>query len=183
MKMAGDASPAMEVSDALTQHRSEVVTVSSITRRVVSELAPAELPVLDTYLAAYEADPGLVRHLGSRAPDEATGLGGIDASLTPYVVGVASSVLTFVAAQVADAARDEAGSRIRRLVGKVFGRTADRVVPAPEITAEQLRALTPALLRQVHAAAHGKARELGLSESTAKNFADAVVGCLALRGE
>lgn len=173
--------PATEASDELTQHQSEVITVSSMTRQVVSGLAPAEIPVLDTYLAAYEGNPGLVRHLDGRVLDEATGLGGADASLTPYVVGVASSVLTFVAAQFMDAARAETGERIRRLIGRAFGRSLDKAAPA--VTADQLHALTPAQLQQVRAAAYGKAKDLRLAESTAKNLADAVVGCLALHGD
>jgi hypothetical protein len=157
------------------------VTVPAVTRTVIERLAPAELATLDTYLAAYEADPGLVRHLRPRSGDDPTGFGGVDGSLTPYVVAIVSSALTFVAAQAGEAARSAAGERIRQLVNRAFGRALDAV--APEVVAQQAATLTMAQLDEVRAAAYRKARDFRLAESTAKNLADAIVGALATHVE
>lgn len=153
-----------------------LVTVSAVTRTVIEQMAPTELTALHTYLAAYEADPGLVRHLRPSSGDDATGFGGIDGSFTPYVVAVVSSTLTFVAAQVGEAVRSSAGQRIGRAVDWVFRRTVDRV--APEVQVQRAATLTPAQFEEVRAAAYRKACDFRLAESTAKNLADAVVGAL-----
>ncbi|WP_433222157.1 hypothetical protein ACQP00_22700 [Dactylosporangium sp. CS-047395] len=160
----------------MTDDRPGMVTVPAVTRTVIERLAPAELSVLETYLTAYEADPGLVRHLKPRSGDDATGFGGVDASLTPYVVALASSALTFVAAQAGEAARAAAGERIRRVVDWAFRRGVDPVVP--ELPAASVAALTSDQLDEVRAVVYRKAREFRLAESTSKNLADAVVGTL-----
>jgi hypothetical protein len=162
--------------DAVTHDQTGMVTVPAVTRIVVGQLAPSELSALDTYLAAYAADPGLVRHLKPSSGRDATGFGGIDGSITPYVVAVVSSTLAFVAAQAGTAARSAAGERIQRVVDWAFRRTVDRV--APQLPAQRAATLSPAQLDEVRAAAYRKARDFRLAESTAKNLADAVVGAL-----
>lgn len=158
-----------------------VITVSQLTKRIVAEIAPHELSTLDTYLAAYDADPAVVRRFNRAAHDEATGLGTIGTTLTPYVLGVVSSTLTFLSAQFVDAVRAETGNRIRRGVARLFARTLDR---SPAIvSAERVRSLTPAQLEEVRAAAYAKALDLRLAESTAKTLADAVIGSLVRSGE
>jgi hypothetical protein len=143
-----------------------VVTVS---REVVTQLAPEELPLFDGISEAHLADPG---RGGSRHGDgdDVLGFGAGEAQvlLTP----VALVVVTEVAKHVAVGLSDAGGRSLRRLLGRRRPEAAPAPAPGP---------LTPEQLAEVRRAAARKAVELGLDRERSALLADAIVGRLAAR--
>ena len=144
--------------------------VEDLARAVLEQAAPEELAVFDETAQEYFTDPQAV--LDPRRRDEAVGFGLDVALLTPYVLAVATPVLSFLLETVAGAARSEAQPVIRDLVRRLFRRAApDGASKAPTpLTAEQA-----ARVREV---ARSRAADLGLPEEQQRLLADSVVGGL-----
>ncbi|MGY3516516.1 hypothetical protein ACVMYR_09405 [Micromonospora sp. PTRAS2] len=155
-----------------------MIDVEFLTRSMVRRTAPDELAAIEIYLKAYRANPAMVRRIGQGGADDATGFGGLDSSITPYALAIASSVITFVATEAGEAIRAESSDRIRLWVKRIFNRSSPEGAAAVEMSIAA--SLTPEQLQLVRDAAYRKARSMRLSEATASNLADALVGSLAL---
>lgn len=134
-----------------------------VTAAALERTAPDELLVLDEAARDYFADPDAL--LNPKRRDEAVGFG-IDVELfTPYVLAVATPVVTFLLDTVAGAAQDMAKPWVIRTARRLIG-GADGV----GLSTEQIR--------QVRAIAYDEAQRLGLGDDQCALLADAVSGGL-----
>jgi hypothetical protein len=143
--------------------------------RMLNEIEPAEVPVLEQTAADYFTNPNGV--LSQRRRDESLGFG-LDLTLMgPYALAVASSVVTFVGSIIADEARDAARPIVIRTVRRLLG--------AGEPSREQHQdghtstsALTVPQVTQIRDVARSRAIALGISTAQASLLADALIGGL-----
>ncbi len=146
--------------------------IADISRDVVAEIAPEELPIFDENKEHYLRDPdGAAARQEGR--DEALGFGLPDAVpfVAPVVVAVVSEVVKSVARSVLDAVKKEAGVAIAEWVKKLFKRFRHDEDGPPSLSREQLL--------EVRNVAVEKALALRLSRDRAETLADALVGTLA----
>ncbi|MGH4002614.1 MAG: hypothetical protein ACRDSO_00670 [Pseudonocardiaceae bacterium] len=145
--------------------------VRSLSRRVVDRAAPEELPlfrlVTDAYFSQATGKPA-----GRRNRDEMLGfgVGEVVVLLTPFVLPVVSTVLEYLATEVAAAAGARGKEAVGRLLRRLFRQTEAPDGPVP-LSREQLD--------HVRRLAFQKARQLDLPEAKADLLADSVVGSLA----
>jgi hypothetical protein len=128
-------------------------------RRIVSELAPDELPLFEQTWQALGRRPGR----RSRRREEPLGFGLPDAGEV-VVTAIASGV---VLAVVKDLGKD-LGTWSGRLLPRLLRRKA-KAVPAPPLP------LAPARLQEIRTIAYRRARKLGLSDAKANALADALI--------
>lgn len=165
---------------SVTPHASGLVPdralVDEFAQEVLSQAAPEELAIFEETAEEFHRDPEGV--LTAQGKDEPVGFGLDVALLTPYVLAVATSALSFLLSTVADAAKAEAKPAIGDLVRRLFRRKGapdDRDQPSAE---PDPVALTSDQVGQVREVAYARATDLGLSEDKARLLADAVVGGL-----
>jgi hypothetical protein len=143
--------------------------IAELAQLVLQQVAPEELVIFDDTAEEYFEDPDAVLH--PRRRDEAVGFGLDLAMLTPLVLAVASSCLTFVAKTLAEtftseAAKPAIGDFLRR-----FGHEPPEETPsAAALSREQAEG--------VRKIAAERAQDLGLPAEKARLLADAVVGGL-----
>src|SRR5262245_26923696 len=124
--------------------------VKELAAQVLGHAAPEELALFAEMSQEYFENPQRV--LQARGRDEAVGFGLDVAMLTPYVLAVAGSVVSFLLATLADSIKDELKPRVATLVRALFrGKSTGTAIP---LTQEQAR--------QVHAIAYQRAISLGL---------------------
>jgi hypothetical protein len=152
--------------------------VITLSRAVVQQLAPEELPLFRVASQAYLRNPQCVPAAGE-AKDDMLGFGPGEAValLTPVVLPVAAAVISFLIDEVGKALRSQSAATVQAAVTRLFQGAA-----AQNGSGERPPALTPEQFAQVRAVAFKKARLLGLSESRAKLLADAITGGVAVQG-
>jgi hypothetical protein len=155
--------------------------LEELARTILEQSAPEELVIFEETSEEYFRDPDGVLHPARR--DEALGFGLDLALLTPYVLAVATPVLTFLLQTVAAAAKEEATPRVRELVRRLFNRAGEKADqrPAPPADGEP-PALTADQAREVREVALARATDLGLPAEQARLLADSVVGGLVVAG-
>lgn len=141
----------------------------ALTAVALDRAAPEELILLDETAAEYFADPGAL--LNPRHRDEPVGFGVDVGLLTPYVLAVATPVVSFlldtVRAAAQDAAKPWAIRTARRLILGADRPNGDRPLA---LTAEQIR--------RARTIAYDQARRLGLADEKSALLADSVAGGL-----
>ncbi len=152
--------------------------VEELARSVLEQAAPEELVIFEETAQEYFDDPQAV--LDPKRRDEAVGFGLDVALLTPYVLAVATPVLTFLLDAVVTAAKSEAKPVVGDLVRRLFRRLRPGPDPGPADDAPV--ALTAEQSAQVREVALARATDLGLPEAQARLLADSVVGGLVVRG-
>ena len=159
---------------------SDRALVEEFAQAVLAEVAPEELAIFSDTAEEYFADPDAVLNPARR--DEAVGFGLDLALLTPYVLAVATPVLTFLAQTVLAAVKEESKPVIADLVRRLFRRAAPGSDAGPGSPAPEAGpvALTPAQAGQVREVALARASDLGLPPEQARLLADSVVGGLAV---
>ena len=148
--------------------------VADLARDVVAEIAPQELPMFRAQSRAYFEDPeGALR--GQAAKDEMLGFGAgtVATFLTPAVLALATTVVSFVAAAVKESVQEGAKDLLSDVVKGMFKKFR------PE-QKEELPSLTPEQLRTVRELVFKRALELRLSERTAHTLANSLVGSLVV---
>lgn len=146
--------------------------VAELSRAVIEEVAPHELPLFRSVSTAYFADPGAVEQ--QRPEDEMPSFGTEAVlALAPYVLMIATPVIGLLLDGVRQAVKDESADAVRPLVRRLIRR-------GPRDSSEEPAAvpLTPDQLAEVRRLAVEKARQLDLPEATAELLADAMVGSL-----
>jgi hypothetical protein len=130
-----------------------------VCRAIVEEIAPGEASLVKAQVEQFleHPEPGF-------AATEATQL------ITPHLVPVVFSVLSFLRDEVIEATKAEAGSAVGSMIRRMFRPLSRSDERQPRLTLEQLA--------QVHRVAYEKATSLDLPEARAALLADAVAGSL-----
>ena len=159
-----------------TQHQ----LAADVARDLVSQVAPEEMPLFRATSEAYFKDPQQVlkEHMGK---DDMLGFGTgeVMSLVTPVAVAVSVEVIRFVTEEVTTSFKAESAVVIAALVKSLFKKYRPILEREAKPTSSPL---TPEQLREVHAIALTKARQLKLSEAKAKTLADALVGDLVVAG-
>ena len=148
---------------------------AALARQVIGEIAPEELPLLDSVCRAWFTTKrsGRRRRRGHDAP---LGFGPETAAtiLAPAVLAVCSEV----ARHLVDEVEQSIAGRVSKLAGHAVGwllsrfRTPRKAAPPAELTRDQLV--------RVRRLAFERGLELGLPRGRASVLADAITGSLAL---
>jgi len=153
-------------------HESDGV-VREVARKLVTELAPEELPLFRPIADAYFRDASWTldqRHQG----DELLGFGVNEAVvlITPVVLAVVHDIVVHLTARLADQLAKEGGDVVRGWLQRLFGeseRPAGATVPA----------LSQAQLAEVRQRAYDTALSHGLKAEKASLVADSLTAGLA----
>jgi hypothetical protein len=157
--------------------------VSEVTRDVITQMAPQEVPLVRATSEAYFKNPEkvLATHTGK---DEMLGFGTgeVVTLLTPVVLAVTTEVVTFLGEEIKKSVKDEGASFVNVSVKALFKKFRPAEKPEkPEKPEKQTPPpLTGEQLARVREIALKKARQLKLSERSAKLLADSLVGSLAV---
>lgn len=174
--------------------------ISDLSRDVVGQLSPQELPLFRITSQAYFQNPEAIQVSGK---DQMIGFGAgeVSAMIIPVALAVTTEVVASVAKEVKGVLKEEGGSLATdwlRLMFKKYrpgnegaSKEASSKDAAPEAMEGQSTSpanqeknlpppLTPQQLAQVREIALNKARQLRLSETNAKLLADTIVGGLAV---
>jgi len=164
--------------------------VVALARIALAEAAPDELPLLDDVAAEFFAEPDV---LDKRQHEEMLGFGIETGLLAPYVLAIATPVVSYLLSIVADAAKTEARPLIERWVRQVF-RTHRRERPhgsqagatdpsAAVVTEPDGLTLTADQARRIRQISLEHAESLGLGPQQARLLADAMVGSVLITGD
>ncbi|MFB7595290.1 hypothetical protein [Streptomyces sp. NPDC056160] len=179
-----------------TWGRQDVVLLA---RCALEAVAPEELWLLETTAAAYFRRPRRGRR--NRRTDDMLGfgLGESVSALTVTALGTTQAVVTFLAAQTVQAAREESSGVLSEWVKRVFARlrpaqrtqdggaAGDGAARAGAAGGEAAGGLPTdevplgrTVLREIHSVAYHEAKRLGVRHSQAELMAAAIVGRLAM---
>ncbi len=153
---------------------SEQQLITDLSRELVIQIAPEELPLFRAHAAAYFQDPAKAGN-NQQTKDEMLGFGTGEVVMlvTPLVLAVTNEVVQFIAAEIKKTTKEESASLIAEMVKSLFKKfrpEAKRKAPP----------LTPAQLAAVREAVLGQTRLLKLSESRSNLLADAITGSLVV---
>lgn len=148
--------------------------VAQVSRDIILQVRPEELPVYRAHAEAYLKDPG--QALSQRQSKEAMlafGIAEAGVFLTPVVLAVLSEVVAFLKNEVKEVVKGEAKGAIGVLVKQLFTKFRlekdDPSLPPP-LSLDQVA--------RIRTLAVEKARHFDLSEERAALLADALVGSL-----
>lgn len=153
--------------------------VLELTRSVVAQAAPEELPVLQATARAYFNQPGGGRRrAGPR--DEMLGFG-VDAMtmLTPTALAAATPVVRFLVDEVTKQVKDQGAGAIHDIVRRLF--RSGRLDAGHD--AHTGISLSRDQLAEVRRLAAQKAADMNLPKAQADLLADSMVGSLVLADE
>jgi len=150
--------------------------IAELSRDLISETAPQELPLFRANSEAFFTNPEkLLAMQKSRDEMLGFGVGEAVAMMTPAVLAVTSEIVKFLSEEVKKSAKEEGTALVGETVKKMFKKFR------PEEKKENSPApLTPEQLNQVRELALKKARHLKLSDARCKLLADALIGSLAV---
>lgn len=151
--------------------------VQDLARDVVASVAPAELPIFNTVIREYAKDPNRALRAAS-GKDEVLGFG-LEAGLllSPPVIAVAQTVITFIGVELLKLGQQAASSATDAAVHGVLARVAASRAGS---AAPNSIPLTAAQLAEVHRVALARAKALGVPADQADRLADAMVSRLAV---
>lgn len=156
-------------------HPAERGLIIELAARMLNEIEPAEVPVLEQTAGDYFANPNAV--LSRRRRDESLGFG-LDLTLMgPYALAIASSVVTFVGSIITDEVRDAARPVVIRTVRRLLG-AGDPSTEQHQDGSTTTAALTAVQVTQIRDVAQSRAIALGISAAQASLLADALIGGL-----
>jgi hypothetical protein len=147
--------------------------IIEISRDLIAQIAPQELPLFRAHSQAYFDDPAeaLKQPVGEDGMLE-FGVGDAVVFVTPIVLAIASEIVVFLSGEIRTSFAKQSADLVGDLVKKLFKRFRTEK--------EQPPALTDAQLAQVRKIAYQKARQLKIAEAQAALLADALVGGLAV---
>lgn len=152
--------------------------VLDLSRDIVSEVAPEELPLFRPIGEAYLQNPHEAPP-DHKSGDEMLGFGVAESAalLTPVILPIMGSVVKYLAGEVTTSLKDHSSEAISDTIKNLFRRFrptgAKPDAMPPPLSREQLQ--------QVHRLASEKARKFDLPEEQAQLLADAITGSLALK--
>ncbi len=137
-----------------TENRANDELSGELARLVLEQVAPDELAIFELTAEEYFADRQGV--LNPQRREESVGFGLDLALLTPYVLAVASMVVTWLGTTVAEAAREESTAVVTSWIRRLFRRSQQNS-PAPE----PVRPLSIDQARRIREVAFQRAKALG----------------------
>ncbi|GAC1371604.1 MAG: hypothetical protein NVS2B12_24520 [Ktedonobacteraceae bacterium] len=151
--------------------------VADLTRDIVAQTAPQELPLFRTVSAAYFKNPDHVLK-GQSGKDDMLGFGVAETviMLTPSILAIMTQVVNFVMAEVQKSVATNSADVINDLVSKMF----KKFRPAEKADQGSPPALTTEQLKRVRDIAYQEAHKLALPEAQADILADSIVGSLVV---
>ncbi|WNG27719.1 hypothetical protein F0U62_29575 [Cystobacter fuscus] len=158
--------------------QTQVQIISELSRDLVLQVAPGELPRFEETRAAYFEDPDKVLR-GQSSQDEILGfgLGTLLTQMTPAILAVATQVVTFLVGEVKTQLKAESTGFMGEIVKRMFKRFKEEPLDKPQPPG---LAVTPEMLRRVRETTLQNATRLHLPQEQAAVLADAVVGSLSL---
>jgi hypothetical protein len=158
--------------------------IAEISRDIVAQTAPAELPLFRAISESYAKNPEktLKVHQGK---DEDLGFGGseeVALLMTPIVLEVVKTIVKYLADEIKKSLEKETHERIDQYIKKIFkkyGTPKDKQQPSPD-QSQLAPGLNTAQLKQVRQLAFEKARQLALPEEQAGLLADSIIGSLTI---
>lgn len=150
--------------------------VSEISRNLISEVAPQELPLFRATSEAYFKNPDKVLTAKS-GNDDILGFGTGEAMilLTPVALAITTKVINFLIEEVKRSAKEESANLVSETVKaffKKFRQEKEEGNKIPPLSSEQLTRVQEIAIKE--------ARRLKLSEKNVKLLANAIVGSLAV---
>jgi hypothetical protein len=153
---------------------------AEVARDLVSQVAPEELPLFRATSEAYLKDPQRVlKEYTGKDEMLGFGTGEVLSLVTPVAVAVSVEVIRFVTGELKASFQTESSVFLAALVKSLFKKYRAALEREAQPTAVPL---TSEQLREIHAIALTKARQLKLSEDRAKTLADALIGDLVVAG-
>ncbi|MGH4011727.1 MAG: hypothetical protein ACRDTH_26770 [Pseudonocardiaceae bacterium] len=165
----------MARDEATAQPDIEQQLVTELAALVLEQIAPEELGVLDDTAQEYFADPQAT--MDPRRRDEPLGFGIDIALLGPYVLAIATPVITYLGSLVAQEVQEATKPLVADLVRRLFRRPSSDAAPITASASSGL-VLTPEQGRWIRDTTHERALALGVPDAQAGVLADAVVGGL-----
>ncbi|KIG08985.1 hypothetical protein [Caballeronia concitans] len=152
--------------------------IRDISRDVLTQLAPEELPLFTTISDAWFADPAAAQK-ASRNRDAALGFGADTVALfTPLILQVVSEILPMLGSIARKATETAVGEEVSIVIKNMFRRndgSAD-----VHANAEAAPALTTQELGEVHRNVIAAGKRLRLAPAETQRLADAVVAQFVL---
>ncbi|SAL14594.1 hypothetical protein AWB74_00386 [Caballeronia arvi] len=149
--------------------------IREISRHVLTQIAPQELPLFTAASAAWFADPAAAMK-ASKNRDAALGFGADAFSIlfTPLVLQVVSEIMPMLGGIALKATETAVGEEVSALVRKMFRRGESETRPdaAPALNTEQLG--------EVHRHVIAAGKRLRLDHAQTQRLADAVVAQFVL---
>jgi hypothetical protein len=142
--------------------------IASISRDLIAQAAPQELPLFPAVSEAYFKNPNKMLK-DQTGKDEMLGFGVEAVSavmMSPIVLTIVSEVVKLITEEIQE-------SGIIRKMFKKFGHAEDEAKPVS-------RPLTPELMEKMHQVAFEKACQYNLSQAKAEQLADSLVAKLAM---
>lgn len=155
--------------------------VTELSREIVTNVAPQELPIFRAQSQAYSRNPE--KSLAAKpGKDDMLGFGPGEAFafLTPCILAVMSSVVMFLTAEVKKAVKEQTASVITSAVKglfKKYGPAAVHEAESKETTGQRI-VLTAKQLDQVREIVINRARQLKVGEAKVDLLANSIVGSL-----
>jgi hypothetical protein len=165
--------------------------ISEVSRDLVTQLAPGELPVFEATRESYFEDPDRVLR-GEHTKDEILGFGleGMVGQMTPVILAVMTQVIAFLSGELKKQLQTESQGFLSDVVKKMFKKFRQRMDPesakapaaaaAPPTAPAEPPAVPANLLSRVREVTLQNASRLELPKDRAEMLADAVVGSLVL---
>ncbi|WP_250517186.1 hypothetical protein [Caballeronia sp. INDeC2] len=150
--------------------------IRDLSRDVLTQIAPQELPLFTTVSAAWFADPAAAKK-ASKGRDAALGFGTDPLSIliTPLILQVVSEIVPILGGIALKATETAVGEEVSTLVRKMFRREEADADTAPALTSEQLG--------EVHRHVIAAGERLRLESAQTQRLADAVVAQFVLPKE
>jgi hypothetical protein len=137
----------------------------SLSKLVLAEISPAEIPLVDAI------GPTLLAADGRQRKDGSLGMGIEAVALAVVVVPVCKTVVLWLFEQLTDQAAEQTGHWTRRLLDRLAGRRESD-------GAAQEDDLPPEAIRRIREVAYRRAVAAGVDEPRAGLIADAVAGAI-----
>ena len=150
--------------------------IADVTRDIIAQTAPQELPLFRAISEAYIKDPDRVLNPQTSKEEKLSfGVGDAVTILTPIALAAVTEVLKYIGERLVKTAKEEgaevASNTVKRLFKKFQSEERDCFKSTPYLSQEHMIQIRRIVLE--------KARQLRLSEAQSEMLADAVVGSLA----
>jgi hypothetical protein len=155
----------------LTKTAEQRLYLATITKTIVTEVAPEEIDLFDELLQEYFDNP--VPPVSSSADEDdplGSGLSEALIAVTPAAAAMASAALTYILTEIIKVTQEETVTALKQKIKVLFdGKKGDEMNP-----------LSPDQLEQIKTHAEREAIAFGVEPAMAQRMARALIGSLVL---